>query len=575
MHAVFATDAAALSLGAADSASSMHQSIALFFAGLSFFFTGLAGVKNNLRQLTGRRFRVVMAKLTDRPVLAAAWGFGFGAVTQSATAVSFILSGLVSTGLIDVRRALPVIAASNLGTVILVYLATIDMELVILWLVGLTGVSIAFGAKGKALSVMGAMFGVGVLFFGLDMMKISFSDLPNHGAFSWMMSMSNEHDLYIFLLGIALRSIIQSSSAIAVVAVTMAKSGLISYEHSVLLVLGTGPGVAVATWLLSRKLEGVGKQIVMYQAFVNFVCGCSLAVVGSALIYTHQPFDQWVQNTPVHRVDQMVSTSYLLLQSCNFLLGIALASVAPKWLERFFPTTLEQDLSKPRHLPHQSANDPESALYFIEREQQRYFDYLPQLLDCGRRRLEGKVESHRADIKGGLLTLGSEIGSTIEDIAAQQIPRDTLDLLLTLERRQGLLDSMTENVFNLVNADLESSQNPELRSVYIAFVEGFDTMLLNARDAAVERDPEDIKLLLATTSDRGEMLERLRNSFYEDGLLDHSPQDKASLFYVSMIFERLVWLLHKYATVLESQLEADNAPSPAETNAPEPAASLR
>jgi len=556
-----------------ESFTSMHLSIALFVAGLAFFFTGLSGVKNNLRQLTSRRFRMVMAKLTNRPVLAALWGLCFGAVTQSATAVAFILSGMISSGLISIRQALPVIAAANVGTVILVYLATIDMKLVILWLIGLTGVSMAFGAKGRWLAVMGALFGIGVLFFGLDMMKGSFKDLPNYPEFAWLMAQSDKSDLLVFLIGIALRTIIQSSSAIAVVAVTMANSGALSYEHSMLLILGTGPGVAVATWLLSGKLQGVGKQIVMYQAAVNLISGTTLAIIGAVLIYGVPGFHDWMESIPRGKIDTMLSLAYLVLQSSNFVLGLVGSWFATPWLEKLFPTTLEQDLSKPRHLGNQTADDPESALFFVEREQERYFDYLPQLLDCGRRRLQGKVETHRHVLKGGLLALGEEISNTIEDIASQQVPRDTLELLLVLQRRQGILTAMTENIFNLVNSDLDGTENPELANVYRDFIEGLDTILLISRDTAIEKRPDDLKLMLSTTSDRSNMMEKLRNSFFEDGMFDNSPKDKAGLFYVTMIFERLVWLLNMYAKALISQLEASgNSPDGmAKQSAPEEA----
>ncbi len=44
----------------------------------------------------------------------------FEAITQSATAVAFILTSFVSTGLISTARALPIVAWANLGTTVLV-----------------------------------------------------------------------------------------------------------------------------------------------------------------------------------------------------------------------------------------------------------------------------------------------------------------------------------------------------------------------------------------------------------------------------------------------------------------------
>lgn len=535
-----------------------YEALGLFIAGLSFFFTGLAGVKHHLKQLTGRRFRIVMAKLTDRPIMATIWGFSFGAVTQSATAVSFILSGMISSGLMDIRKALPVIAAANLGTVVLVFLATIDMHLIVLWLIGITGVSIAFGAKGKTLAAMGSLFGIGILFFGLFMMKESFGDLPNYQVFSWLMAKTNQSEVLVFLIGMGLRCLIQSSSAIAVVAVTMATSGALSYEHSVLLILGTGPGVALSVWLLSGNLQGVGKQIVIFQACINTVSGISLAVVVAFFLYGSDSFAQWFQALPKNEIDDVLSQAYLVLQSVNFLVGLALAPFAPRLLEQYFPTTLEQNLSKPRYLSAQSSSDPETALYFVEKEQERYFDYLPQLMHFARRQLRGKNCDRCHELKDGLLSLSREISSTLQEIAAQQIPRDTLDLLLVLERRQSLLDTLTENIHKFVDQDLNRPEDPRLLETFQGLIEGLDTMLLCARDTSLHKSKLRVNVLLLMTEDRSAMMEKLRNSFYEEGELNVNPQDKATLFYVTMVFERIVWLLHMYGKAINSQLEVIN-----------------
>jgi phosphate:Na+ symporter len=110
----------------------MAELIALFLAGLSLFFTGAMGVRTKLQQMSGRKFRQVLARVTDRPVIAGVVGMGAGAVTQSASAVAFILSGMVASGMITLRRALPVVAALNVGTAALVFIAAFDMRLAIL-----------------------------------------------------------------------------------------------------------------------------------------------------------------------------------------------------------------------------------------------------------------------------------------------------------------------------------------------------------------------------------------------------------------------------------------------------------
>src|SRR5580658_5072123 len=107
----------------------MIESIALYLAGLSFFFSGMAGISENLRQMSGQRFRVLLAHATNRPLRAGLLGAIAGAVTQSTSVVAFILSGMISTGLLALDRALIVVACANIGTALLVFIAAVDLHL--------------------------------------------------------------------------------------------------------------------------------------------------------------------------------------------------------------------------------------------------------------------------------------------------------------------------------------------------------------------------------------------------------------------------------------------------------------
>src|SRR5215472_9830300 len=100
----------------------MVESIALYLAGLSFFFTGMAGISDNLRQMTGQRFRILLVRATNHPARAGMLGMIAGMFTQSTSVVAFILSGMISAGLMPIRRALIVLACANIGTAALVFI---------------------------------------------------------------------------------------------------------------------------------------------------------------------------------------------------------------------------------------------------------------------------------------------------------------------------------------------------------------------------------------------------------------------------------------------------------------------
>src|SRR3954464_5307040 len=111
----------------------MLEILALFLVGLSLFFYGVDGMQLHLQGLTSRRLRRQLAHWARHPVLAGAWGFLFGAITQSSTTVAFILTSLVADGLLTGRRARPSVEWANLGTVALVLFVSFDVRLAFLY----------------------------------------------------------------------------------------------------------------------------------------------------------------------------------------------------------------------------------------------------------------------------------------------------------------------------------------------------------------------------------------------------------------------------------------------------------
>jgi phosphate:Na+ symporter len=74
--------------------------LASLFAGLGMFFIGVKLIGAHLKQMTGRRFRMLVMKGTAHPAAAALLGSLAGAITQSTNAVAFIMMNLATAGLI-------------------------------------------------------------------------------------------------------------------------------------------------------------------------------------------------------------------------------------------------------------------------------------------------------------------------------------------------------------------------------------------------------------------------------------------------------------------------------------------
>jgi phosphate:Na+ symporter len=525
----------------------MSELPALFLAGLALFFHGVSGIRTHLQGLTSRRLRRQLAAWSRRPLLAGAGGFLFGAVTQSSTAVAFILTSLVSGGLMSVAHALPIVAWANLGTVPLVFFASLNAHLAFLYLLGVAGLALAFDlGPARLRPALSALFHVGLLFLGLQLMKEAFAPLPSYEGFRELAAFIQGSALATFVAGALLRVLVQSSSAIAVIAIALAHGGLLSLDQAAMMMFGTGAGVGLSIFLLSSNLRGVPRQIALYQALINGVSGLALCTLyyvehysGASLVLSLSAALAPSPDSPVR-----LAYAFLFLQSTAVLAALVGSRPAAAWLARLSPPTDEQDLSRPRFISNEALADPDSALELADKEQVALLAQLPAQLDTLRQPSAAVPPAvrHRA-----AQTIAAEIHAYLRELAGQSPDAQASARLLALEQRHTLVVSLTDTVHDFTAA-LARLRGPGSASAPLldSLLESLDTLLLTALDAARASDPNDLALLLRLTADRGDLMERLRRQLLaSETALDHAR--KSDLFYVTGLFERAVWLLRQFA----------------------------
>jgi phosphate:Na+ symporter len=531
----------------------MLELIALFLVGLSLFFHGIGGIRTHLQGLTSRRLRQQLARWSKHPVIAGIWGFVFGAVTQSSTAVAFILTSLVSGGLMTVPRALPIVAWANLGTVVLVLFVSFDVHLAFLYVLGLTGVALAFNlGSARVRPVLATLFSVGLLFFGLHLMKDAFAPLPRFSWFNDLAAFIHGSAFATFVTGALLRVPLQSSSGIAVIAIALAHGGLLSADQAAMMMYGTGVGVGLSVFLLSANLRGIARQLALYQALINGFSGLTLCALFYLETLTGWPLALHLARSFAATESLQLACAFLALQSTAVIVALLGSRFAARWLEKISPATDEQDLSRPRYLTEQALADAESALDLAEKEQLHLFGHLPAQLDTIRAETAATTRVPAAALHQAGAAVGAELQAFLRELVEQQSDRTTSARLLLLEQRQTTLVALNEAVHHFTEtfAKLRAAEtSPDMPNGFLHnLVESLNTLLLTAADALRSGDAVDRDLLLGLTRDRGDLMERLRRT-----LLDNSHaspahhQQKANLLYLTSLFERSVWLLRQLA----------------------------
>lgn len=512
--------------------------IALYMAGLSFFFTGMAGISDNLRQITGQRFRILLSRATNHPVRAGLLGIAAGVVTQSTSVVAFVLSGMIASGLLPLRRALVVLGCANIGTAALVFVAAVDLHLPILFLIGICGLILAFNLLIRWKPGLGTLLSIGLVFFGLNMMKQAFTPLSATQGLQGVARFFDYWPDMAFFIGIIMRSVVHSTGAAAAITVTINKGGILGEFPAMMSLAGLGIGTAIATYFLSSNLRGIPRQIAMYQGVTNAAGGVVLAILLLVERMTGMPLLLSLANVLTPSNAGHMAIMYLFLNLVIALIAVAGIRWAPRWLGRLSPPTPEEDLSRPMYLEPEALLSPETAPDLVALEQMRLMGVLEQYLETVR------VGAGGAQLKllhQAAVTLGEEISRFLEELVRRQLAGELAARIISFQRKAETLRSLEENVF-LFAATLEQRGAEELPG---RLVEALDTILLSAADALKSKEALDIDLLISMTDDRGATMERLRTRYRVDNPEKHS--EVSALHYATTLFERNVWLLRQLA----------------------------
>ena len=516
----------------------MLELIALYLAGVSFFFTGVGGISDNLRLMSGQKFRLLLARATHHPVIAGLLGLAMGAMTQSESVVAFILTGMVATGMLSLGRALLVLSCSNIGTAVLVFIAAVDLHLPVLFLIGFSGLILAFKVWAKWKPGWAGLLSVGLVFFGLDMMKQAFKPLSSS---SGGVDVSKFFDYWpdaAFFVGMISRSVVHSSSSVAAIAITVNKGGMLGEFPAMMGIAGLGVGTAVATYLLSSNLRGVARQISVFQSITNVAAGALVAVLLIVEHMTGLPLLLALVHLVSGSMSGRMAYMYFVFNLVLLAVSIAMLRFAPAWLARMSPPTPEEDLSRPMYLQAETLLSPETALDLVALEQLRVIGALEEYLKAAR----GEAGVKLATLHDAAGTLGTEITLFIETLTRMPIATGLAARAISFQRKQETLRALEENVYQF--AETLHSRHDAMKLAG-RLVEALDTIVLTAADALKTKEAGDVDMLVQLTDDRGGMMERLRDRMRLDE--NQAVEDVSAMHYATTLFERNVWLLRQLA----------------------------
>lgn len=526
----------------------MSEILGNLIGGMGVFLVGMHMITNGLKQMTGRRFRMLLASWTGRGANAGLIGLFLGIVTQSGSAISFVVASVVAGGMITVRQSLPVVFWANAGLGVLVLLAFIDIKVLVLFLLGVAGISLAFDKPARYRQLAGTLFGLGLLFYGLNMIRTGAMPLAEEEWFKSLLLQGRESFVLAFAVGALLTAISQSSSAVAILAITMTQSGLFTVEQTIMIIYGTALGSSSITWFLSSSLKGTPKQLVMAQVYFNVVALIILVPLFYLEIYGHIPLVKALVIKASARMEQQMAYVYVLLNFSGTLTLSFVTGPYARFLARFWPPTQQEDWSQLKYLHDHALKDPDTALVLIEKEQTRLLDRLSLYMEELRAVDSNGRKPNCSAIHSSFQIVSREIDAFASDLLNRTLSPDTAERLLSVQNLQTLIEALEGGLYEMTLVMDTWPESESSRRFKHMFVEGLDTILLTTAEAAGSRNPVEIEMLTAITHNRSEMMQKMRRTYLasERSL---NAYERMTFLQVTSLFERAVWTINRMAVL--------------------------
>lgn len=242
--------------------------IASLFATIFTFLFGLEKFSGQIERLAGDRFKDLVQRSTSKPLKATFVGIFVTVLFSSSTAVSVLLISLAKANVIPLYNSLGVIIGTNIGTTFTTQLVAFQILQVAPYILILG--FLLMHVKTPAQRYGKAIFYFGLVFSSLLIMSEITDQFSNHPA---LLSLaSHTSNLFIAILaGIFLSTILQSSLAAATIVIILSGQGLLSFEQSLGIILGTNIGTTVTALLASLVSDKNGKQVALGHLLFNVV----------------------------------------------------------------------------------------------------------------------------------------------------------------------------------------------------------------------------------------------------------------------------------------------------------------
>lgn len=440
-----------------------------FVAGLGTFLIGCKLLSDNIEMLANNKIKGLFNKSSKSKLVGVGIGATTTAIVQSSSATTVLIVGLVNAGVMSLFQATTVIMGANIGTTVTAFLVSLPIAEIAM-LFALIGIFMSMLSKKPVVKTLGiALAGLGLIFIGLDAMSEAMKTVSESGIIDKALA-SISNPILLLLLGMVATAIVQSSSAMTAIIISMVGSGLVigSGGNSVLFViLGTNIGTCITALLSSIGATTNGKRASLIHFMFNFFG----SVIFTIILLLWSDFMEGVLMKLIPDAKMQVAVFHILFNVLCTAIFLPLTKVFVK-ISQFIIKDKKQEEIKIINMDDRMLQYPSVALGQLTKEMSRMSYEAINVLDLSIEDFLSKSENNTSYVKetnNKLELMNKEIIAYLVKISSAQVTFNEEQMISSFHHNLNdimrigeIADNITKYTNGVVKDNLEFSDAVKL-----------------------------------------------------------------------------------------------------------------
>jgi len=337
--------------------------------GLAIFLYGVQESARIFRYNLGNATRDIMSRYTKKRWQAFSLGVMLSAVTQSSTIATSFAVGFVDVGMLSFGGSVVVMMGASLGGTFVSFLISLDI-------VSYSPIIFAFAyllsnvKRNSVRKPAGVLQGLSIILLGMLLIKLGTTSLLQDIRFREIVTKYASFPLIMSIAACILAAIIQSSSAVVALGISLATAGVM--PSSSMLPIAVGVHIGSTAMIFLAGFFNDGRQSIKQLGWATLI----YKAIGG-LIFV--PFIPHIHNLmelyEISAANQLVY-GQILVALVNVALLYPFSYKFSVFIAKFIGVRYGEDLTRPRYLDPDMQSVPAMSVLLLSKEMIRLADYM-------------------------------------------------------------------------------------------------------------------------------------------------------------------------------------------------------